>query len=183
MRRMRLAGLPDSPSPPPVPTGSRPTPGPRPPRRPRSLSAGRVPHVRSCGRHREALSASPGSQQRRGAGSGFSPAALRVSAATASCRPSHWTTALVTAPFTTPSGRSDDDGARRWVCPLGRQRPETSLTRRRGRVSRRHRPRSRRTSDRCALPCRVGRPCPFSSSPDARSGPDPQSTCLQLSTR
>ena len=72
--RVRLARLPAAPSPvPPEPPGARPTPGPRPPRRPRSLSAGRLPHVRSCGRHREALSASPGSQQRRGAGSDSVP--------------------------------------------------------------------------------------------------------------
>ena len=70
---MRLAGLPDSPSPPPEPTGSRPTPRPRPPRRPRSLSAGGLPHVRSCGRHREALPAPPGSEQRRCAGSDAVP--------------------------------------------------------------------------------------------------------------
>ena len=43
----------------------RPTPRPRAPRRPRSLSAGRLPRVRGRRRHRETLSPSPGPKQRR----------------------------------------------------------------------------------------------------------------------
>ena len=77
MRRVRLADVPDSPSSPPESQGPRPTPGARRPRRARSLSAGRLPHVRSCRRHREALPAPPGSEQRRRADSD-SDAAIRV---------------------------------------------------------------------------------------------------------
>ena len=70
---MRLAWLPESPPSPSEPTGPCATPCSRPPRRARSIGAWRVPHVRICGRHREALPASPGSEQRRCTGSDSVP--------------------------------------------------------------------------------------------------------------
>ena len=142
--RVWLAWLPDYP--PSSSESSEPcaTPCSRPSRGPRSIGAWRVPHVRICGRHREALPASPGSEQRRCTGSDSVPprcASLpQLRAAGRHKGLLRGTPRPAQRPAAGPPSASAAAGGRRQQVlgagvSLGRLRAETSLRRRRGAVS------------------------------------------------